>query len=71
MFLCVQESRDGTGWGIPSYREGSSNASRPARVCSATPESLYAEVPNLDVATATKIAKDRIEWKRLRKSKRC
>ncbi len=26
---------------------------------------------DLDIATATKIAKDRIEWKKLRPSKRC
>ncbi len=36
-----------------------------------TPESLYGDVPNLDIATASKIAKDRTEWKKLRPSKRC
>ncbi len=35
-----------------------------------TPESLYGDVPKLDIAAATKIAKDRIGWKKLRPSKR-
>ncbi len=36
-----------------------------------TPECLYGNVPNLDIATAIKIAKDKVKVKKLWLSKRC
>ncbi len=66
---------EGSRKGLAGGREGARKVLTTRRVLlesvPPTPESLYGDVPNLDIATATKIAKEKIEWKKLRPSKRC